>query len=460
MKRRSLCLMLAMVLLLLSGCGSSTNTDPTGGTSAAGTDIYHQKVMERMAESEFTPPYEGKPWIEHDPNRRIYISLGGQDCDFYPNTNMALNQFTFWIISLDKIDPSRIQLDIPMQTAYEVGVTDCTEMTHGTVHHEGVVGNFGLTQQQYFCMANVDFQERERLGLYASICGDLYREFQDKAFAENMTREEIEASEEYQFYKEKNNEYNAKNLEPSKQYKALTKEEVPKFYAYWVHITFPGLGSYEETVEELTVIVEDSRYAMEIGQWRFHTQTPQEILDAREARQIYGVGGGTGFQKRLTSIPSPEGYDHITFYLTGKEDLVITGVDLLEGPNSTANVVAGRVQIYEEDESGREVVVLEYLWDTKTPLEFKEGQNVRIDLCIQDDRVKEYEVGFTRFSILRCTYRGQPCAYYHEHLEQRDGHPWEIYLMAFAGVDVGEYYHYHQPVVGWYKDIPAEWLNP
>ena len=457
MKKRLLCLWMALVMLLLCGCAG--NTDPTAGTFPTGIDIYHQKVMERMTQYEFSPPYEGNSWIEHDPNRRIYISLGGQDCDFFPDIALSVTSFNFWIISLDKIDPNRIQLDVPIQTEYEVSVTDCTDMTYGTKEHEGVDANFGLSREQYFCMADVDFQEQERNARYASICAELLQEFQEKALKDKMTMAEIKASEEYQFYYNKQLEYYDKNREPLKQFQALTKEELPKFYAYWVHIKFPGLGSYEETVEELTVIVEDSRYNMKIGQWRLHTRCPQEILDAREARQIHGVGGSTGLQFRLGYIPVPEGYDRAEFFFTAKEDLVITGAKLLEGPNSTAKILAGRVQVYEKGTLGTDVPVLEYFWDAHTPLEFEEGQNIRIDLCIRDERVKKYEVGFTRFTFLECAYRGQPCAYYHEHLEQRDGYPWDIYLMAFAGVNIGEYYHYNQNVKDWYKDIPAEWLN-
>ena len=465
MKRKIFSILLAAVLLLLCGCGSSTNTDPTGGTSTAGTDIYRQKVEERLAAYEFKPPYEGKPWIEYDPDRRVYINLGGQDCDFYPGTNLAVDYLTICIVSLDPYDPSEIQVEIPIQTEYEVTVTDLSQMCHATTYQNKPGANLALTEFQYLCMAGTDFQERERLDAYSVIASGLRDELWEEAKKEYPklpveVYEEITASEEYQFYSTILSDSNNKLKEMKTQFQALTEKDLPQFYAYWVNIYFPGLGSYEETAESLTVTVGQQRYEMNIGQWRFHTQTPQEILDARNASQTYGVGGCLSAGIALGDLPILSEYDYESFHFTARDGLTVTGAKLLEAPGSTAKVLAGRVQVYEKGVLGGDVLIMEYLWDTHTPLEFEEGQIVQIELCIRDDRLENYQIGFTSYRFLECTYRGQPCAYYTEKTQHRIGHPWDIYLMAFAGVDVGEYWYYHNPTVDWFQDIPAEWLNP
>ena len=462
MKRKIFSILLAAVLLFLCGCGSSTNTDSTGGTSAAGTDIYRQKVEERLAEYEFKPPYEGKPWIEYDPDRRVYINLGGQDCDFYPGTDMDGSYLTFLVVSLDSYDTSEIQVEIPIQTEYKVEVTDVSALCRDTLHQNKPDGQsakmYALTEPQYLCMTDTDFREREQLEAYESIAFQLMEELKANAAKEQIPLEEVKASEEYQFYNTMRSEAKEKLQEVEKQFLALTEKDLPQFYAYWVNIHFPGLGSYEETAESLTVIVGQQRYEMNIGQWRFHTQTPQAILDAREAESIYGTGGCVAMSMKYDDRPIVTEYEYESFRFTATDGLTVTGVKLLDTPGSAAKVLAGRVRVYEKGALGGNVLVMEHLWDTKTPLEFEDGQTIQIELCIWDDRLKNYQFGFTSYRFLECTYRGELCAYYTENLQHRIGHPWDIYLMAFQGVDVGEYYHYH-PRADWHQDIPAEWLS-
>lgn len=452
MKRRLFCLLLAFVLLLLCGCGSSTNTDPTSGTSTAGTDIYHQKVMDRMEKVQFRPPYEGEPLLEYDPDSRVYIALGEMDLDFYPNTAAAGNSLSFWVISLDPFDKSEIRVEIPVQTEYTVSVLDASQMCHGTIYHDGIPGNFGLTEQQYLCMAGVDFLEQDRLAHYASICVDLLEEYQKKAYEEKKTAEEIKASAEYQFYYNTQLEYWAKWREPSEQYKSLSKEELPMFYAYHVSILFAGLGSHEETVKSLTVAVGQERHEMEIGQWRLHTQTPQDILDYISQNENREVSVGGGATNRLGYYPGPNGYKSVSFDFVAKEDMTITGTHPLIAHGEPVRIQGGNVEIYEMVD-GKQVLVLDYLWDTKSPLTFEEGQIIRIQLTFQDDRLKAYYVGFYGGIFLDYTYREKDYTGFYETRMYREGHPWDIYLMVFEGIDVGEWYYYQGT-----DDRPA-WLR-
>ncbi len=453
MKRRLFCLLLAFVLLLLCGCSDNESQEPAQSAS----DYCHQKVMERMEKVQFRPPYEGKPLLEYDPDCRVYISLGGLDLDLYPDTSIGYSAFYFWVISLDPFSESEIRVEIPVQTEYTVSVLDASQMCHGTIYHDEIPVNFGLTEQQYMCMAGVDFQERQRQAMYATICNDLLLEFRANAFTPGMTPEQIaqiKASEQYQFYLNKPAEYLAKYNEASEQYKVLPKEELPQFYAYRVGIQFTGLGSHAETVETLTVTVGPKQYEMEIGQCRLHTQTPLEYLDHRSQSKPEGMSGGGGFQFKTGYFPSPSGYDGTRFVFTAKEDLTVTGAHLATCYGDKTQIQDGYVEIYKLDKDGNEVLVLNYLWDTRSPLYFEEGQIVHIQVSIQDDRLKEYHVGFGSCIFLDYTYRGKAYTVLHESRYYRDGHPWDIYLMVFEGVDVGEWYYYEgsDGLPPWHQD--------
>jgi len=459
MKRKILSMLLALVLLLLCSC-SSTDADPTGGTVTTGTDVYHQKVMERLTQYEFKPPYEGEPWIEYDPDRKVYISLGGQDdCDFYPDTGLAVNYIPFWVISTEKYDLSQILVEISAQTEYEVRVADLSRDCHNTVYNQNFKG--AMTEQQYMSMIGVDFQERERLEAYAGIAIALRDEFSEKVQKEYPkvtveVMEEIKASEEYQAYNALASETRGKLKEVTKQYQALTEKDLPQFYAYWVSVCFTGLGSHEETVETLTVTLGQDIYEVNVGQWRLHTQTPQEILDAWDTDGFLYAGGGL----HAAPFPISDGMWQVTFSGEVENDTTVTGVRQLQTQVAPVKVLCGNVQIYEKVEGKEELVlVLEYLWDTRTPLEFERGQFVQIDLCVQDDRLKDYHVGFTSYLFLDYTVRGVKYTTISEARYAIHDDPWNIYLMAFSNVDVGEAHYYNEPKIGWFQDIPAQWLN-
>jgi len=439
--------MLALVLLLLCGC-SSADVDHTGGTSATGTDVYHQKLMERLAQYEFTPPYEGDPWIEHDPDRRVYIALGNMYLDLYPDTGGGMNPLAFWMISLDPFDKSEIQVEIPIQTEYTVSVLDASPMCH-----EAANGDFTLKEWQYLCMIGLDFQERERQTQYATVCVELLQEYRDKYLEEKKTHEGIEDSEEYQFYYNKQLEYQAKYMEPSEQYKALTKEELPKFYAYRVSIQLTGLGSHEETVESLAVTVGQERYEVDIGQWRLHTQAPQQFLDwaSQNGHREITVGGSGATSSGY--VPGPYGYYSFSFSFVAKDDITVTGIHPLTTHSDPAKIQGGYVQVSELVD-GKEVLVLDYLWDTESPLTFEDGQIVRIRVAAQDDRLKAYYVGFYNGLFLDYTYRGKAYTALAENRQYRLGDLWDLYLMVFEGVDVGEGYYYY---LG--RDDRPDWLR-
>lgn len=428
MSKRLTCMLLA-ILLLLCGCGDTT-TDTTAG-SAAGSDTidYHQNVLAQVPE---VIPYDGELAIPYDPDRQVYISLANQDCDFYPETGIGVNYLSFWVLTLEPYDVSQIQVTFPAQTEYEVLVKDFSENCADTKHnHNGTnLSQYSLTYDEYMCMQQLDWLELAKQEAYIGTATKLAQAYERD-------------SEEYKGYMALTESESDRVGNEWKQFRAVTKDHLPQFYAYKISVLFTGLGSHDEVVESMEVTLGDNSHKVDFGQWRLHTQTPKGITDS--------IGNGLS-----SSLP---GYifgnlniETCCFNFDVTEELTVTEARLFGSGAVDAKILGGRVQMYDEN---WEQVLMEYLWDAQSPLTFKNGDNIRIDLCIQNDHLSQYEVGRTLFIFLDYTVRNKEFTRVDENLLNRVADPWEYYLIAFMGIDVAEYYYY-RGASSWYDELLAQ----
>lgn len=454
MKKRWLSLLLALTLLLLCGC--SGNTDPTGSNStdpAATTvdlesNIYHQKVMEQM----YDPPvYDGEPPIPYDPDRQVYISLSNQDCDFYADYGSV--GVVFWIITREHYNEDDIQVHIETSAKYEVSVADMTESCQ-VLSHNAFYPTYGLQQNQYICMQQPDWQELARSAIYNGIVAD-------------FIRRTAPGSEERAGYTELRHVYRDVWDAYETQYLAVNMDTMPKFSAYRVAIYFRELSkldSAEEVVNTVEFEIGGTTYTQHIGQWRLHNSTPQEIIDAIPA----GVGV-TATKMITTGLGTPAMADGIEilpglFYVETTEDLTLTGIRQFETGDRAVNILGAKVWMLDKKiwkEEGREVVLMEFLWDPNQPLDIAADSLVKIDLYVQDERLKNFDGCFTAFFFLDYAVRNQTDSILNPaRLCRLNEHVWDTYLMAFEGIDLGEYYNvYYASTLAWRKELPEGWLQ-
>lgn len=434
MGKRLLCMILA-VALLLCGCGGGPTSDSqatdAGSTSGAGEPIdYLQNVKELAGE---ILAYEEEPLVEYDPDRQVYISLENQDCDFYPGISSGGRVI---ILTREHYDVSRIQLNIPSQTQYEISIEDITPYCTVAAYNSERKSH-GLQNYQYIALQGVDWHEIAQ------------KEAEARA-AMTLAQQNVSDKEAYQAYKEICDAYNELMAGYQSQYENLPQEQIPQFSAYSLTYRFTGLGSHEETVESVEFVIGGETYTRNIGQWRLHKTMPQELADGNNP---------VGLKQRhmasfvIPGTPYSDGYIQLgrIFTFDAQEDLTLTGVHQL---GVEVDILGARVRIGD---------AADYFWDMQRPLEVEAGTYVEIDLFVKDARLTQYETCLTTYLVMDYQIKNKeygmvvPWTATYSHVQV-----WDTYLMAFEGIDIGKYYtcYYERFMVeNWLQELPEEWLK-
>ena len=428
MKKRLFSLIMALTLLLLSGCTGDPQQDPTVTTAGtASLEEYREKVI---AAAEVVS-YEAQPLIEYDPDREVYISLANQDCDFYPG--YWFTKGNVLILTKEHYDTDEIQVKVPMQTEYTVKVNDWTDKCA-----VGSSSSYGLQLEQYMCLQGVDWREIGQMLSYADAAQQLI--FQGGKDQEALKAYQTLQDEYLEAVQSIFKKYEA-------EYRALSKEDVPTFGAYYVEILFPERGEFEETVETVEFIIGGKPYSVDIGQWCFHKTCPQKLKDGFNRvglKQIDIVRSGlitSAYFGRNTYIPN-------TFTFEAFENLTVTGIHY-EGP--ALDILGAQVRI-----TGQAA----FFWNMDTPIEVEKGDKVEIDLYLRDDRFREPCVCITAYPVMDYEIRGKsygmvmPCLLIRGWTEY-----WETYLMAFEGIDMSAYYTCFAEDTSWLEELPESWLE-
>lgn len=465
--KKWLTLLLALVLALgtLAGCaddpgqgstpGTETTPEHTGTEPGAPTETQLAGTLPPPTEPmllQTAPEYTGTPLIEPDPDREVYISLANQDCDFYPDdyiTGVSLN-----IISKKMYDESEIGISIDMQTPYEVTVWDQTDDLRQKMP-ENSAGDF-FCNYHYLSMQGVDWRELGQLALDDA----KIRIEQDQYLAQaqhNVLDPEFQALQEIrQRYQDTMEGY-------QRQFDAMPPEEIPSFYAYSVGIEFTDLSVslgaerelYDETVEELEVQLGDQRIPVRFGQWRFHTQKPEELTANNP-----GVKKDIFARMDTRENPYHDGYLRMSDALqfTTLKDITITGVRTL---GADIPIVGALVRLGEQvdKDSISFSGVNDFYWDMKMPIDVPAGVVVCVDLFLRDERFAQYETSSTLYVVLEYEMEGRACTMTVPCHLDRQNPIWDTYLMAFEGIDMGEYYtcFFNPQFADYVWTMPEEW---
>ena len=423
-RQKWLALLLALVLTLgtLAGCadapgqgsapGAETTMEHTGTEPGSPSETQLAGIETQPSKQgwmETVPEYTGAPLIQPDPDREFYLSLVNQDCDFYPYGR--IDALTGYLITKELYHISEIGITIDMENPYRVEIRSRTEECLQKAEDSG--GDL-FSNYHYLCMQGVDWRELGQLALDASNAG--------------LEQTQYHANEEeFQELESVGQKYRDTMSDYQRQFEAV--QEIPSFYVYAVEIYFPGLlespwVAYDETVEELELRLGDQRIPVRFGQWRFHAQMPEELEPG-----CPGLQQGAFSSYHFNDCPYNGGYVRLFDPLGFRsvKDVTLTGVHSF---GTDVPILGGRVTMGGQD----------FYWDMKTPLDVPAEQDVAIDVYFRDERFTQYEVCCTVYLVMEYELEGRthtmtvPCCV--DRL-----HPiWDTYLMAFEGIDLGEYY--------------------
>ena len=458
-RQKWLALLLALVLTLgtLAGCandpgqgstpGAETTPEGTGTEPSISPETQLAGIETQPTElgwMETVPEYTGTPLIEPDPDREFYITLANQDCDYYSDTVFAGT--SLYIISKKMYNISEIGASIDMRNPYRVEVRSWTDQYHQKMTDSG--GDF-FCNYHYLTMQGVDWRELGQMAMDdANIDLELAQYgVMDEEFWELQERKKFhDTMEAYQ-----------------RQFEAVPPEEIPSFYVYSVSFSFDGLlvekgkqpEVYDETVEELELRLGDQRIPVRFGQWRFHAQKPEELTFGAP-----GLQQMTMAKLDFWDNPYHDGYHCIFGALDFKatKDVTVTGVRTF---GADIPIVGARVRMGAADEYGNidDSGAADFYWDMKMPLDVPAGQTVRADLYLRDARFAQYETCSTLYVVMEYELEGRACTMMVPCCLERRNPIWDTYLMAFEGVDLGEYYtcFYNPQYADYVWRMPEEW---
>ena len=455
MGKRVICLLLAL-LILLSGCEvavSPTESTPeetsghisanTEGTQAQNTETTGTQATEGERQipkvediAYLAPAYEGEQKIPYDPDWQIYIPFINQDMDYYPS--YWFGGITGIVITREHYPVEEIQVKVPAKTPHDVFIDEIVPPTD-LLPGENWDSPVKLLDYQYLCQQGIDWQEFAQLALNSEAASTILHLYRKEMKSEAQR-------DSYQVYYEK-------LCKVEKEYQALCDaQEDPQtpFYAYLISFRFTGIGDYEETVESIEFVFGDEHYTVDIGQWRFHKERPEELKLGSTA--YTGLTQTTRVISELYDCMYNGGYAKLNdvFQFTATKDLTVTGIRQL---GVEVNALGARVVISGEKSA-------DFYWDLQQPLEIQQGDTVAITLYLKDERFTQYDVGITTYFIMDYEVKDKPFSISTPCLLCRlNTKSWDVYLMLAENCDVGEYYTcYYVPLLeSWIRDLPEEW---
>ena len=455
-RQKWLALLLALVLTLgtLAGCADDPEqgSAPSTETTMEGTGTEPGPPTEPTL-LQTVPEYTGTPLIQPDPDREVYISMADhQDCDFYPDT--VISGAYLYIVSKKMYNESEIGISIDMQTPYKVTVWSQTDECHQKMADD-TAGDF-FCNYHYLSMQGADWQELGQLALddrNSSIAREQY-----------LAQEQHSTLDpEFQALQEISQRYQETMEGYQRQFEAVPLEEIPSFYIYHVSIDFEGLigaygatkETYDETVEELELRLGDQRIPVRFGQWRFHAQAPEELTASSPGIQNLMIG-----LLNTRENPYHAGFFRVNSALEFRaaKDITITGVRTLGADIPMVGALVRMGEQVDKDTisfSG----VNDFYWDLKMPIDVPAGPVVSVDLYLRDERFAQYETCSTLYVVMEYEMEGRACTMTVPCYLRRINRIWDTYLMAFEGIDLGEYYtcFYNPQYADYVWRMPEEW---
>ena len=452
-----------LVLSALASCTeekpTGTETQPTTSQPSVSVTIpslqLPEKVGAPVAQREKTGPL-----IDYDPNRELYILTGTHDYTYYLGGPGGDHWYSFYIFSKNPLDVNGISLDIPVEHPYEVYVKE-VELEGARLEGEGT-NNYQNTEfpyELYQCYQGKDFRKLTELRWELSYRNAVWNYANDWLENEKLENPELEEVyqewvdnllKEYRTAVDAWQSYRDAELEG---YYALTKEDLPQFYVYFVSAFFSPINIEhipDETFTEITVTVGKQIYRQQIGQITLksgHTEAYDQrdwVLDGYNIDDgILGYGN--------YPLPYNDGVNYIVNYFSiEKVDRYKSLTKLvLDNPNQKLEAVwitlipQGGTASY-------------YKWDMTEPFELYPGDQVYIDIVYSDDYMDSHYLGYRTkvYGYLEYESDGKTWYKVSECGVENTMNLYLLYAIIFDGLDVESYYwdYYYPSKEGWRLD--------
>ena len=367
-----------------------------------------------------------------------YISLTNQNCSFFENDSLVPS-VAFKIISTEEIGKDRIKIRVPIQTEYKVDISDATEEFH-TAAKDGAYGAFEFSHFLMLQKPNWSMLSEIRENENALIQWQLTHHAGETSW-DIIDPEEIALNQKV--------EEGLAFLEQYREaWKAFSDSDIPEFYVYFVNITF--LPLYEDaSVDHIDLTLGDKTITVPFGEWRFYQKTPDTI----PAHDSYGLRQEMPAALTIGGTYLDNGYGMITdafSFTVGRDDLTVTGTQVC---GTDCEVLGAHVRVLTNDQE----TVSDYYWDLHTPLDFKAGQTVSIDVIVYQERLKQYEFNGTAYLVMEYEINGRAHSMTVPCFLRRTNDTLETYFAVFEKQDLSEVYPYLHGGSSYIPDFPESW---
>lgn len=440
MKKKIFALFLVLCLVL-SACATEPGDSETTGTTAPSETVGENLTKYDPATWPKLEAYTGTPLLEADPERAFYFSASNQDCDFYPGLPYTGSAFT--LITKEAYAPEDITVTLPAKSKYKFTVWNLDEQFQHISANPTEFSNFqAQLLYHYMCIQKVNLYE------FGQMCSDA--DFAAEAY-NKLVFENLATTDDFNTliggYLEP---YNKRDQQYMDAYCAQETSDLTNYHLYSINITFDQFQ--DEAIERLDLHLGGETFRIEFGQWRIHSQEPEELQYKHKGITT----DATPIMYSPYDSPYAGGYMglHEAVRFSASEDLALTGLRWQGGGD--LEVLGAQVLSQSNGSS------MDYLWDCKQPLMLDKDTGITLSVYFYSEFLKEYEAGLTGFLYLDYTLVNTgaeytvavPCRM------NRNNSAWDTYCLAFLDVDVGEYYHYFQKEflqLQWLDQLPDAW---
>ena len=441
MFRRFSGILFALLLCFFSACAK----EPTGAPSvptrseAPDTPISGEPSPETTEPPRETAGAEAAPFTWNGTfDGEVYVSLANQNCYFFENDGLVPG-IAFKIISREEIKKERIKVRVPLQTAYTVDVSDATE-EYRTATKDGVFGAFGF--DAFLMMQNPDWSILSKIKENENNLMQWQASHHAGEASWDITDpEEIALNQKV----EEGYSYLLPYLEA---WESFTDSDIPRFYVYYVSITFQP--PYEDvTVDHIDLTMGDKTITVPFGEWQFYNTAP----DTFPARDGYGLRQEMLGALAIGGTFLDSGYGVIAdafSFTVGRDDLTVTGAAVC---GTDCETLGAHVRILNGDREA----VSDYYWDLRSPMDFKAGQTVSVDVIVYQERLKQFEFNGTAYLTMHYEINDRPHTMSVPCFLRRSNEVLETYFAVFEKLDLKEAYPYLYGDDSYVPDFPEAW---
>ena len=423
--KRGLTYLLAVIMVLLSGCVVQPGVEPTGtilDTALRATENQGSvtgpapTILATLPQQDETVPefvYTDypDPMLDMPKGQDYYFLCPEYDLQFnlsgYPN--YTFDSVTIPIISRTPIDPEQVEVVLPLEhIRYQVSVSQAAP---------GKKLDFYL----YKCYEDWDWAaEAKAQRLY------------EKKKTEALTEEEATFLE----------DYGKKNQEVMERYDKLLLDNFPgslsNFYCYTatIHFNYSADTIQEETVSYMDVSWPGVSFRQDCGTIRFcyGKKTDYGTQGSGAYKRIFAGGmGGAG---------APYGLAHgsIPYVFVAQTDMVLEKITIFNEQTQLKHITVSM-----KSKNGN----MNFRWDGQTPIPVTANAEVQLRIIFVDPRLATVVTAGRVTARLDYSYGGGQGAWVEDLVFLRHTNWYELAAVYFDGVDVPRYYReYYNPFLG------------